>query len=228
MHGLGFTWTHEWEDSAGSSEMAIRIERNDGTARILGMRCDNGVNAETSYCQIAADELGMRMEDVFYRPHLDTGFFAMTPDSSTNMSINGFAIRNAARKLKRTILEEATRPSGVTPRGQYPAAFPGLKPDDLEMKDSTIYVKTDPSRRMSLADFVQPMGAEGPMCHTPEMGKGAPRSNFSRCPFLPMAGRFSRAPIELPSPFLQTGPFYGSGGGYGDRRGDHSQGGQRQ
>jgi CO/xanthine dehydrogenase Mo-binding subunit len=179
MHGLGFTWTHEWEDSAGSSEIAIRIERNDGTARILGMRCDNGVNAETSYCQIAADELGMRMEDVFYRPHLDTGFFTMTPDSSTNMSVNGFAIRNAARKLKRRILEEATRPGGMTPRGQYPAPFPGLKPDELEMKDSTIYVKADPSRRMSLADFVQPMGAEGPMCHTPEMGKGAPRSNFS-------------------------------------------------
>jgi xanthine dehydrogenase molybdenum-binding subunit len=95
------------------------------------------------------------------------------------MSVNGFAVRNAARKLKRRILEEATRPSGMTPRGQYPAAFPGVNPDELEMKDSTIYVKADPSRRMSLADLVQPMGAEGPMCHTPEMGGGAPRSNFS-------------------------------------------------
>jgi CO/xanthine dehydrogenase Mo-binding subunit len=179
MHGLGFTWTHEWEDSAGSSEMAIRIERNDGTARILGMRCDNGVNAETSYCQIAADELGMRLEDVFYRPHSDTGFFTMTPDSSTNMSVNGFAIRNAARILKRRILDEATRPSGMTSRGRYPAPFPGLNPHELEIKDSVIYVKADPSRSMSLADLVQPMGAEGPMSHTPEMGKGAPRSNFS-------------------------------------------------
>ena len=56
MHGLGFTWTHEWEDSAGSSEIAIRIERHDGTASILGMRADGGQNAETAYCQIAADE----------------------------------------------------------------------------------------------------------------------------------------------------------------------------
>ncbi|MFH1241899.1 MAG: xanthine dehydrogenase family protein molybdopterin-binding subunit [Pseudomonadota bacterium] len=179
MHGLGFTWNHEWEDSAGSSEMAIYIERNDGTARILGMRCDNGVNAETSYCQIAADELGMRLEDVFYRPQLDTGFFAMTPDSSTNMSVNGFAIRNAARGLKQKILEAATSPSGMTQRGSYPPAFPGLKPDELDIKDSVIYVKADPCQRMSLAEFVQPMGAEGPMCHTPEMGKGAQRSNFS-------------------------------------------------
>ncbi len=179
MHGLGFTWTHEWEDSAGSSEMMIRIERDDGTARILGMRCDNGVNAETSYCQIAADELGMRIEDVFYRPHSDTGFFAMTPDSSTNMSVNGSAIRHAAMELKRRILEEAARPSGRTPRGEYPPAFPGVTPDELDMKESVIFVKKDPSRQMPLCDLVQPMGAEGPMCHTPEMGKGAPRSNFS-------------------------------------------------
>ena len=179
MHGLGFTWTHEWEDSAGSSEMAIRIERNDGTASILGMRCDNGVNAETSYCQIAADELGMRIEDVFYRPHFDPGFFAMTPDSSTNMSVNGFAIRNAARHLKRKILEAATSPSGKTQRGSFPPAFPGYKPEDLDIKDSVIYVKAGISQKMSLAEFVQPMGAEGPMCHTPEMGKGAERSNFS-------------------------------------------------
>jgi xanthine dehydrogenase molybdenum-binding subunit len=179
MHGLGFTWTHEWDDSAGSSEIGIRIERNDGTASILGMRCDNGVNAETAYCQIAADELGMRLEDVFYRPQFDPGFFTMTPDSSTNMSVNGFAVRNAARLLKRKILVAATSPSGQTQRGSYPPAFPGYEPEDLDIKDSVIYVKADPSKRMSLAEFVQPSGAEGPMCHTPEMGKGAQRSNFS-------------------------------------------------
>ncbi len=179
MHGLGFTWTHEWEDSAGSSEIAIRIERNDGTASILGMRCDNGVNAETAYCQIAADELGMRLEDVFYRPQFDPGFFTMTPDSSTNMSVNGFAVRNAARLLKRKILVAATSPSGETQRGSFPSPFGGYEPQDLDIKDSVIYVKADPSERMSLAEFVQPSGAEGPMCYTPEMGRGAQRSNFS-------------------------------------------------
>lgn len=179
MHGLGLAWTHEWEDSAGSSEIAIRLERNDGTATILGMRCDNGVNAETAYCQIAADELGMRVEDVFYRPQFDPGFFTMTPDSSTNMSVNGFAIRNAARLLKKRILEVATSPMGQSQRGSFPAAFEGYEPEDLDIEESVIFVKKAPSNRMSLADLVQPGGAEGPMCHSPEMGKGAQRSNFS-------------------------------------------------
>ena len=179
MHGLGFTWTHEWEDSAGSSEIAIRIERNDGTASILGMRSDNGLNAETAYCQIVADEIGMRIEDVSYRPHSDVGFFTMTPDSSTNMSVNGFAVRHAARLLKRKILTAATSPSGQTQRGSFPPAFPGCKPEDLDIEQSVIYVKAEPSKRMPLAQFVKPAGTGGPLDYTPEFGQGAPRSDFT-------------------------------------------------
>ena len=163
MHGIAFTWTHEWEDSAGSSEMAIRIERTDATATLFGMRCDNGVNAETTYCQIVADELGMRMEDVFYRPHTDPGFFAMTPDSSTNMSVNGSAIRNAARILKQQILEAATKPRGEGQRGSFPPAFPGMSPDDLDIRESVIFAKVDPSVRMALAEFVGIAGVAGPI-----------------------------------------------------------------
>jgi CO/xanthine dehydrogenase Mo-binding subunit len=179
MHGLGFTWTHEWEDSSGSSEIAIRIERSDGTASIYGARSDVGVNAETAYCQIAADELGMKVEDVIYKPHMDSGFYAMTPDSSTNMSVNGYAVRNAARILKRKILKAAVSPTGETQRGSFPAAFPGYKPEDLDIKDSVIFVKADTSNRMPLSEYVQPMGLEGPFSHSPEMGEGAERCSFS-------------------------------------------------
>jgi CO/xanthine dehydrogenase Mo-binding subunit len=179
MHGMGFTWTHEWEDSAGSSEIGIRIERTDGSATIFSMRADCGLNAETAYCQVAADELGMRIEDVHYVGQIDAGFYAMTPDSSTNMSVNGFAVRNAARLLKQRILEAATRPRGVTSRGSFPPAFPDRCPEDLEIKDSVIYVKLDPSTRMTIGQFVGAAGLEGPMIAHPEMGKGALRSNFT-------------------------------------------------
>ncbi len=179
MHGLGFTWTHEWEDSSGTSEMAIRIERNDGTATILSQRADVGVNAETAYCQIAADELGFRVEDVFYRPMENPGFVAMTPDSSTNLCINGFAVRHAARRLKQRILEVATSPTGRTQRGAFPARFPGCAPEDLDIRDGAVYVKADPSVRMSMAELVGPDGLEGPFTAEPEMGHGAQRSNFT-------------------------------------------------
>jgi xanthine dehydrogenase molybdenum-binding subunit len=176
MHGLAFTWAHEWDDSAGSSEMAIRIERNDGTATILSMGSDNGVDAENSYCQVAADELGMRLEDVHYNPQIDTGFFRMTPDSSTNMSINGFAIRHAARILKRQILEAATRPVAKTQRGSFPPPFPGARPEDLDIEDSVIYLKADPTNTLTLAQLVGPSGAAGPLTNHENLGERTPFS----------------------------------------------------
>jgi xanthine dehydrogenase molybdenum-binding subunit len=161
MHGVGYTWNHEWEDSAGSSEVGMRLERNDGTLRILAMRCDNGVNAETAYCQVAADELGMKVEDVYFRPHTDVGFFTSTPDSSTNMSVNGFAIRHAARMLREKVLKTACSPRAETQRGSYPPFFPGCTPEDLDIKDSVIFVKKDPSRHITMAEFVGMGGDQG-------------------------------------------------------------------
>ncbi|MGD9212930.1 MAG: molybdopterin-dependent oxidoreductase, partial [Desulfobacteraceae bacterium] len=179
MHGLGFNWTHEWEDSSGSAEMGMRLETEDGTVTIFSIKADVGVNSETAYCQAAADELGMRVEDVFYKNQIDAGFYGMSPDSSTSTCINVFAVRNAARKLKREILFTATRPSGRTQRGSFPPAFEGVTPEELDIRESVIFVKADPERKLSLKEFVRPMGIEGPICYAPEMGEGAERCNFT-------------------------------------------------
>jgi xanthine dehydrogenase molybdenum-binding subunit len=170
MHGISFTWTHEWDDSLGSAEFAIRIERTDGTASLLSMGADNGVDAESTYCMVAAEELGFRLEDVNYNTHVYRGFFRMTPDSSTNMSVNGWAVRHAARILKQKILESATSPSSPTQRGSFLPAFPDTKPEDLDIKDSVIFLKSDPSRRMSVADFVRMAGESGPLSTTENLG----------------------------------------------------------
>ncbi len=162
LHGVGFTWTHEWEDSSGGSEFALRVERTDGTLSLLAQGADNGVDADGAYCQIAADELGFRLEDVNYNPHHYRGFYRMTPDSSTNMSVNGWAVRHASRILKNQILEYASNPSSATQRGSFQPAFPNTKPEELDIKDSVIFVKSDPTRRMSMADFVRLAGESGP------------------------------------------------------------------
>jgi CO/xanthine dehydrogenase Mo-binding subunit len=179
MHGLGFVWTHEWEDSGGSSEIAIRLERNDGSATIYGCRADGGQNAETAYCQIAADELGLPYEKVFYRQQEDTGFFAMTPDTSTNLTVNGFAVRNAARILKRRILEAAVAPRGATQLATFPPIFPGLQPEDLDIEEGFIFEKTDPANRVSMAEFVMQSAPAGPMTETEFPIVGVPMQEFT-------------------------------------------------
>ena len=200
MHGLGFAWTHEWDDSAGSSEIAIRLERNDGTACIYGCRADVGVNAETAYCQIAADELGLKMEDVYYRPHHDTGFFPMTPDTSTNMSVNGYAIRNAARLLRQKVLEAAVSPTGKSQLGEFAPAFPDKKPEELDIKDSVIFEKANPDNRITMARFIGPSGAMGPMTN--------PRGEPVKAPGEPMGYPF-REPFFEYGWQMQTGAYAG-------------------
>ena len=87
--------------------------------------------------------MGFRYEDVHYRPFEEGGFTPMTPDSSTNLSVNGWAIRNAARQLKQKILEIATTPR-ITERPDmgYTPPFEGYKPEDLDIKESVVYVKS--------------------------------------------------------------------------------------
>ncbi len=166
MHGLGFCWSHEWDDSAGTSEIAMYFERNDGSLTILGCRADVGVNAETAYCQIAADELGVPVETVRFKHQEDAGFYTMTPDTSTNLAVNGWAVRNAARILKQRLLEEAVAPRAKTQLAEYPPAFPGLSAEDLDVKDGVIFEKANPDNNMTIADFIGPSGANGPMSGT--------------------------------------------------------------
>ncbi|MDD5171395.1 MAG: molybdopterin-dependent oxidoreductase, partial [Syntrophales bacterium] len=170
MHGVGFTWTQEWGDSVGSGEVAIRLERKDGTATILSMGSDQGVDAENSYCQIVADELGLRLEDVHYNQDVDPGFYRMTPGSSTNMSVNGWAVRHAARILKQRILEAATSPTSPSQRGSFPPAFPHAKPEDLDIKDSFIYLKSDPSIQLHVGEFAKQGGNTGPLTEAEALG----------------------------------------------------------
>jgi len=154
MHGMAMVWTHEWNSKRGAGSAGLLIEP-DGSVSLLGQRADVGVVAETAYCQIAADELGMRFEDVSLRQQKDTGFAMMTPDGSCNLCTNGYVVRRAARKAKQALLDFAA--NGYEEEGgpSSPPAFPGYKPGDLDIKESVIFVKKDPSIRKTVRDVVR-------------------------------------------------------------------------
>jgi len=172
MHGLGFIWDHEWDDNRGAAVAGVLIQQ-DGSVSIVGQHCDIGVNGESAYCQVVAEELGMRYEDVFIRQQDDVHFALMTPDGSCNLITNAYTLKKAARKAKQKLLELATsttpvmeeqilaafpdrKPEDLDERERdIPAAFPGMKPEDLDVKDSVIYVKADPSNRKTVAEVVK-------------------------------------------------------------------------
>jgi len=156
MHGMGFTWTHEWDDTRGAAAAGLMIQA-DGTVNIIGLRADVGVNAETAYCQIVAEELGMRPEDVFFRHQDDAYLPLMTPDGSCNLSTNGYLMQKLGRMAKQKLLDVATTGVNVI-EYDVPPAFPGRTPDELEIKDSIIYVKADPSQRKTVEEVAKDLG----------------------------------------------------------------------
>ena len=153
MHGMGFGWTHEWNSKRGAGTAGLLIQP-DGSVSILAQRADVGVVAETAYCQIAADELGMRYEDVTLKQQMDTGFAMMTPDGSCNLCTNGHVVRRAARKAKQALLEFAANGYDGGDATTHPA-FPGYKPEDLDIRESVIFVKADQSVRKTVRDVVR-------------------------------------------------------------------------
>jgi len=153
MHGMGFVWTQEWDDTRGAGAAALLFQP-DGTVNIIALRSDIGLNAETAYCQIVAEELGIRTEDVFFRQQDDVYLPLMTPDGSCNMATNGYVMKKIAKLGKQKLLERATSAAHLIDR-EIPAAFPGLKPSDLDIKDGFVYVKSDPSNRKTVKDIAK-------------------------------------------------------------------------
>jgi CO/xanthine dehydrogenase Mo-binding subunit len=82
--------------------------QQDGAVSIIALRSDVGVNAESTYCSIVAEELGMRYEDVFLRQQDDVHLPLMTPDGSCNLTTNGYVMKKVAKKAKQKLLELAT------------------------------------------------------------------------------------------------------------------------
>jgi CO/xanthine dehydrogenase Mo-binding subunit len=152
-HGMAFCWSHEWVDTSGVGVAGVRIER-DGSVAVLSLHSDIGVSSETAYAQIVADELGVRYEDVTFRPFYDVTFFMAVPGASKNLTANGYVVRKAAKKAKRRLLELATK-SGEYATHIYKPPFEGMKWDDLDVRDGMVYVKADPSRKVPVKEAVK-------------------------------------------------------------------------
>ncbi len=160
-HGVGFTWTHSWSSMHEGGSVGILI-RKDGSANIIGTHADIGVNAASSYCQLVAEEIGFLYKDVFFKPHVESGgFYMAVPGGGTNMCANGMALRKACKQVRDGILETATHvASQVVPtyhcdnlRITEPV-FPGLNPEELDIKDSVVFEKANPDNKKTIQEVL--------------------------------------------------------------------------
>ena len=147
-----------------SSAAVIKLN-DDGRATLLTGAVDNGQHTETMLAQIAAEELGLTLEDV--KVTAGDSESCPTDIGSYLMSltfVTGKAVKLAAADAKRQLLEIA-------------AERLEAEVEELDAKDRRIYVKRNPERAISFPDAVM----TGLMKGIPILGKGyyMPQTEYS-------------------------------------------------
>jgi CO/xanthine dehydrogenase Mo-binding subunit len=164
MHGMGFFAAASWSTGVYAGHTAAISVFKNGTATIYTRRCDTGQGAPTTYCQIVADEIGLRYKDVKIEFQECSTFEAYPPANSGGACVNSYGLILNARKMKKLILEYALKPIpgqlAESPEefsflsGPTPSPFQGKSIDDLDIRESIIFEKANPENKLPVLKVV--------------------------------------------------------------------------
>jgi len=114
-----------------------------GTVNVITGATDMGQGADTVIAQIVAEELGVRVEDVVVT-HTDTDIcpWDVGAHASRTTFVAGNSARGAAKKVKEQLLEVAAKSLGENP-------------ENLDIRDRTIFSKNDPEKKSPLGKILR-------------------------------------------------------------------------
>jgi xanthine dehydrogenase molybdenum-binding subunit len=179
MHGMGFMEVNEWAFWAPEPAMtfACLMLRN-GVVAIVGVRADLGVDSESGARHVVASELGLKYEHtVIHEKRSDnSSFFMWQPGGSYSTTFITTQLIMAAQELKKKILEYAVRPTPAYNcshfyKTEQPPAFPGKKPEDLDIRDSYVFEKANPSNRKTVREVADIFWDADPAITHPVVGR---------------------------------------------------------
>jgi len=179
MHGMGFMEINEWAFWAPEPAMTFGcLMLRNGIVAIVGVRSDIGVDTESGARHIVASELGLKYEDtVIHEKRSDnSSFFMWQPGGSFSTTFITTQLVMAAKELKKKILEYAVQPTPAYNTSHFlktaqPPAFPGKKPEDLDIKDSMIFEKANPANRKTVREVADIFWDADPAIAHPVVGR---------------------------------------------------------
>lgn len=121
----------------------------DGSVNLLTGATDCGQGSDTVLTMIVAEELGLKYEDVQLQ-RVDTAYTPVDPGSygSRVTALAGQATQKAAQDAKKQLLEAGAKAWNVTP-------------DEIEMRNSVVYLKKNPEKKMSFEKLAKIASYEG-------------------------------------------------------------------
>jgi CO/xanthine dehydrogenase Mo-binding subunit len=155
--GMGIGVMHKMTMTPASSSAFLKLNE-DGTAEVQASTVDMGQGSNTVLAQIAAEELGLKMEDVrVVSPDTDVTPYDHGTSSSRSTFYMGNAVKAAAADARKQLLEIA-------------ADFLEANSEDLEVRQGIVSVKGSPERKISVRDI--PKGGSYLGKGRPVLGKG--------------------------------------------------------
>jgi xanthine dehydrogenase molybdenum-binding subunit len=114
-----------------------------GTVNVITGATDMGQGSDTVIAQIVAEELGVRIEDIVVT-HTDTDIcpWDVGAHASRTTFVAGNSARGAAKKVKEQLLEVAAKSIGESP-------------ENLDIRDRTIFSKNDPEKKSPLGKILR-------------------------------------------------------------------------
>jgi xanthine dehydrogenase molybdenum-binding subunit len=154
----------------------------DGSVNVMVNAYDPGTNLPGVCAQLAAEVLGLRYEDI----HVVTGdtdstMFDCGVGGSAGVYQTGQAVMNAANEAKKQLLERAGK-------------ILELNPDELEVKDRRIYLKSDPQKGISVGEVARQATYNFERDHLNISGKGSFTATVSPPP---MAAVFAEVEVDV-------------------------------
>jgi carbon-monoxide dehydrogenase large subunit len=141
VRGKGVACIHKASGAPSTSSAIVKFNE-DGTVTLLTSTVEQGQGSETVLAQMVAEELGLRVEDVFVSaPDTDYTPFDSSSTSSRSTYHMGNAIRLACADAKQQLVEIGAKTLKVSA-------------GEVELAGDVIRVKGDPSRSIALKDVV--------------------------------------------------------------------------
>jgi xanthine dehydrogenase molybdenum-binding subunit len=114
-----------------------------GTVNVITGATDMGQGSDTVIAQIVAEEIGVKVEDVLVT-HTDTDIcpWDVGAHASRTTFVAGNSARGAAKKVKGQLLDVAAKSLGESP-------------DNLDIRDQTVFSKIDPEKKSPLGKVLR-------------------------------------------------------------------------
>ena len=150
-HGVGMAYGFHTSGAASGKSSAIQLDysgaivkmNTDGTANLTISCADFGSGNISSIAAVVAEELGIYYEDVIpIKVDTDMAPFEYSTHGSRSLYSIGNAAKTAAENAKKVIFDWASKMLSV------PA-------DQLEARDRRVYVKTEPSKGLSVREVLE-------------------------------------------------------------------------